>query len=547
MKRFLSVLFSSICVVASLVMFTACAGEEDPGTMYLVQFYNQDGSLISEQNVASGQAAQCPTVEKASDKFNVYEFANWEFSDGTDATLELASVTKDLAVRAKFNSVRPTYTINFYYEDGTTLFATKEVLRGDDLVFPATAPTKEPGEYYDYSFDVWKNAGGQAVTSINSVSSNQNLYASFVISNQHTFLVNFYDDDGVTLLGSANVLKSQSAELVAPQDVMRDMQDNRFAYLLDYWTDVDGVAISTENIQKNTDFYAKYGKNIIEKSTEVVYTLSENELYYTVSSAGENVTEIEIQASFNSIPVTTIKERAFYGLGNLGSINIPNNVTTIGANAFQGCSLVNVIIPDSVTDVGNGAFMGCALLESVKLPSNLTKLQTSTFSNCSKLTSIEIPTKVKEIGSNAFVGCTSLSSITIPASVTQIGQYAFYNCTGLETVTLSEGLVYIKDGAFQNCSKITNIHIPSTLEQISADAFKGCDNLAEVVIDSETISSIANSYSNIGYLVRNAKTVYVVTEFVLHYKVGEYIINQFGTTETITEGGYSGYTKYSRA
>ena len=71
------------------------------------------------------------------------------------------------------------------------------------------------------------------------------------------------------------------------------------------------------------------------------------------------------------------------------SVVIEDGVTSIGANAFDGCSgLTSITIPSSVTSIGEYTFYGCSGLTSITIPNSVTSIGTSAFSGCSGLTRV---------------------------------------------------------------------------------------------------------------------------------------------------------------
>ena len=114
--------------------------------------------------------------------------------------------------------------------------------------------------------------------------------------------------------------------------------------------------------------------------------------YYDEFAKGKLVIPDEIEG----LPVTSIKERAFFDCGSLRSIIIPEGVTSIGDSAFSFCTMLNSItIPNSVTSIGNDAFYDCTSLTSIIIPDGVTSIGDDAFYYCDSLTSITMPEKFK--------------------------------------------------------------------------------------------------------------------------------------------------------
>ena len=106
--------------------------------------------------------------------------------------------------------------------------------------------------------------------------------------------------------------------------------------------------------------------------------------------------------------VTAISEESFDADGlpllNITGVTIPNTVIEIGAWAFWGNAITELVIPNSVETIGNYAFQDCSNLSNVTLGSGLKTIGEWAFCDCG-ITSITIPSSVTSINNGAFSGC----------------------------------------------------------------------------------------------------------------------------------------------
>jgi hypothetical protein len=77
-----------------------------------------------------------------------------------------------------------------------------------------------------------------------------------------------------------------------------------------------------------------------------------------------------VSLDLSGSPLTEIPRGAFGNCKTLAGITIPNGVTSIGSEAFDGTSLANVTIPNSVTTIGIYAF-ACENLATVTIGANV--------------------------------------------------------------------------------------------------------------------------------------------------------------------------------
>ncbi len=243
----------------------------------------------------------------------------------------------------------------------------------------------------------------------------------------------------------------------------------------------------------------------------------------------------------------------------LEDLVIPDGVTSIGNNAFAGCSSIkSVVIPDSVTDIRSDAFIGCSSLKSVVIGDGVVSIDMGIFSYCSSLESVSIGKGVASIDSGAFYDCPKLDSISVDENNPVYRSAG--NClieTATKTLVLGGGtcviptdgsVTSIGDDAFSSRKSLTSITIPEGVTRIGNDAFWGCSSLTSAVIPNSIMSMGSgvfwncvlleyNTYGNGKYL-GNSEHPYLVLCDVIDYSAKTFTFS--ADAKIIYESVFSG-------
>ena len=201
----------------------------------------------------------------------------------------------------------------------------------------------------------------------------------------------------------------------------------------------------------------------------------------TIKSAFKNNSTITAVDFSQATNLTTIGIQAFYGCSNLAEITVPDEVTTIGNEAF-GNGVKNLIYnggAGSETDTW-GAMARNGVLDGDFVYGDQEKTILVKYGGSDA--SVEIPATVTEIADNAFYNNDNLTAVDFSKAtgLTTIGSQAFYHCSYLETVDFGNitDLTTISNYAFDYCSKLAEISVPASVTSIGSDAFaNGVKNL----------------------------------------------------------------------
>jgi uncharacterized protein YjdB len=264
------------------------------------------------------------------------------------------------------------------------------------------------------------------------------------------------------------------------------------------------ISLEELNIsQNNPSFYSQDCVLFNKTKSTLIHYLYSRERSYTipneVSTIGAHAFENCAQLTAITIPnnVAFIRTYAFFGCTHLNTVSLPQGLSVLEDYVFYGCTgLSSIYLPSSLTAIGNYVFAGCGGLLGADIPYGVKTIGDHAFDSCVKLATVSIPSSVTVIGSYAFTQCVALTAVTIPASVSIVGTWAFSACSSLTSATILSSLTNIPDAMFYSCSSLTSITIPNSVTNIGFASFYRCQKLKDVSISSNASSIGANAFQD---------------------------------------------------
>ena len=239
--------------------------------------------------------------------------------------------------------------------------------------------------------------------------------------------------------------------------------------------------------------------------------------------------------SYSDDEITSIGAYAFNGCSKLQGVNA-QNVATVGDYAFENCSALTGVNVGNTISVGSGAFRNCTSLKRLDLP-KATILNGYLAYNCSSLTELNIPsatsgrgyaiagTKIEHIylpkftipGSSVFRDAKYLRTVDMP-SLVRVEQFLFMGCSALETVTFPKAN-YVGSQAMDGCSALAYADL-AVCKSIGAKGFYNCTSFETLILrKSDAICTLANVNAFTGTKISSGDGyIYVPAAFVDSYK-----------------------------
>ena len=374
---------------------------------------------------------------------------------------------------------------------------------------------------------------GQAITSVGEFAFMDSPNVINIALSEGIASLDDYSLMGINRLHSLTLPKSLNNVGSATRNTT--IIDNIYVYSLDAWLGIEYTGITVLANASNLYIIKGVQPQVSEPVTN--YTFNERHPLKNRAFAGiKNLTCADLSGC------TEIPAGAFSNCINLSDVIYSDNLLSIGAAAFAGTALRNVILPESLHTIGNQAYSDCKGIEQIWMGRNLSTIGNDAFSNIADNVPITAASATPAIGgakaftskikasNDLFVpeesvdayktewgfsnveGCPAtdsewivsngfITAYTGTSNNVSIPQYVgvdyiqgftsdvFKGNTNIQSVVFPEEMETIPENAFNGCSSLSRVIFSGNLKSVPASAFEGCSSLLSVSLP-ESVCSI---------------------------------------------------------
>lgn len=255
--------------------------------------------------------------------------------------------------------------------------------------------------------------------------------------------------------------------------------------LEEFGTYIKGLTIDNDRCYVQGNILKFFAQGSIKEEVEKEYTIPKN-----IKTIDDFVFKGVDISNVNLSDVKTIGANAFNECTMLKTINL-ENVTSIGAYAFNKCTKLKTINLENATSIGAYAFNGCSILQEVVEPNKLSSIKECAFKDCSNLYIFKLPETLKTIGDRSFENChqysfnsniDSADMFKLPKYIESIGKNCFKR-TNIRILYIKDcpNLKTIPEGAFCENSNLNYIFLETNnITTIGKGAFEDCGELRNI-------------------------------------------------------------------
>ncbi len=290
-------------------------------------------------------------------------------------------------------------------------------------------------------------------------------------------------EEGIEHIGNGSISRNTAKELkiVFPSTLKEtkfyfngnndtDVKNNVYIKDLSAWCSIKFSSAKANPL--NTDKGNLYLNNSLTTELKIPEGVTSIAKYAFIGC--DSITSVKVPTSLLSIG-----DRAFEECSNLKGKELDNGYYF---ESYQGDDTVNKysvlykahenlvnanLDLSSCNFILDSAVSGCTKITSVELGDNLKSIGANAFSGCSNLKTITTGKNINYIGEAAFFECKKLESFTVPSGVSTINNSLFYKCEKLEVVYFHSGITYISAQIF-DYSGLKNLYFDGTIEQWNA-------------------------------------------------------------------------------